>query len=594
MPTEPTGPFTDAFAIASGPPHPGTQAPTAELFDAMRPLADTAARYREQGWWRDGTFLDDLYSAAKQSPDQRAVVNWRVAQGRAVTLTFAELARQVERFAAGLHRLGVRRREVVAYQLPDWWETAALALACWRVGAVTMPISPRFGRREVTRMLAATGAALLVTTDRTPRPEHTQALALIADGLPTLRHHALIGDLPVTEPGTRPRPAAGTAPQDTALGPDEPATLLFTSGTSGNATAVVHSLNTLYAGVRRPLPIPPSPPGHPFPVLTPLSHGVGLRNGVLRPLVQRGSALYCDAWDAGRWLDLCATYRTSAPFAPPAMLASLASEQARHPRDLPAWKAVATMAASPSRELVRLLHRTLSRHVVNSLGSTEAAGITATNPTDPPDHAARSIGHPMPGVELRTGCAPRPDQASPVEVRSPSVCLGTFDRDTGRLRWRAAATDGWYATGDLVRPDGAGGLAYAGRAGDRISGTTQLMIPVLDVETQLREHPAVADVALVGYPGEHGDLPCAVVVPASEHLPGLAELHTWLADRGMTDWYWPTRVETVPHLPLNELGKVRKSDLRAWLIGERTFPSTGYPAHEQDAPPNTTPDTRSR
>ncbi|BAU82989.1 hypothetical protein SLA_2052 [Streptomyces laurentii] len=309
-------------------------------------------------------------------------------------------------------------------------------------------------------------------------------------------------------------------------------------------------------------------------MLTPLSHGVGLRNGVLRPLVHRETALYCDAWDAGRWLDLFGTYRTGSPLAPPAMLEALATEQSRRPRNPPAWEAVATMAASPSPELVGLLCRTLSGHVVNALGSTESGGSIATRLTDPPERAARSVGHPMPGIELRRKPATGPDQASPVELRSASTCLGTFDRDSGRLLWRAADTDGWFPTGDLMRPDGEGGLAYAGRAADRISGTTQLMIPVLDVEAELRAHPAVADAVLVGYPAEHGDLPCAVVVPAGERAPGLAELRTWLAGRGMTDWYWPTRVETVPRFPRNELGKVRKNVLRAWLTGARPLPAT--------------------
>ncbi|MFJ4185110.1 AMP-binding protein [Kitasatospora sp. NPDC089509] len=547
-----------------------------EPFDAMRPPPATAARYREQGWWRDATFLDDLREAAEQLPDQRVVVNWRAEEGRAAALTFAELAEQVERFAGGLYELGVRPGEVVAFRLPDRWETAALTLACWRVGAVILPISLRLGRREVARALASTGAVLLVTTDRAPTPGHLHAPAEPAAEPPSLRHHAVLGH-------DFPHPAARTAPHGIDLGPDEAATVLFTSGTTGSATAVVHSLNTLYAGVRRPLPFPPPAPGQPFPVLTPLSHGVGLRNGILRPLVHRTAALYCDTWDAGRWLDLCATYRTSAPFAPPAMLESLAEEQLRRPRDLPAWEAVAVLAAGPSRALVDLLCRTLSGHVVNSLGSTETAGITATSPADPPERAALSIGRPMPGVELRTDPG-----TGALELRSPSTCLGTFDRDTGRLRWRPADTDGWFATGDLVRPDGAGGLRYAGRASDRISGTTQLMIPVLDVEAELREHPAIADAVLVGYPAENGDLPCAVLVPADGHTaPDLAELHAWLADRGMTDWYWPTRVETVPGFPRNELGKVRKNTLRAWLTGTQPLPAADSPG-SPDSPDSPT------
>ncbi len=264
------------------------------------------------------------------------------------------------------------------------------------------------------------------------------------------------------------------------------------------------------------------------------------------------------------------------------MLEALAAEQDLRPRELPAWEAVAAMAASPSPALVDLLCRTLSRHVVNALGSTESGGVLATDPADPPERAARSVGRPMAGIELRMAPVTGPDQASPVDLRSASVCLGTFDRDTGLLLWRASDTDGWYATGDLMRADAEGGLRYAGRASDRISGTTQLMIPVLDVEAELREHPAVAEVALVGYPAEHGDLPCAVVVPAAGRAPDLAELRSWLAGRGMTDWYWPTRVETVERFPRNELGKIRKNVLRAWLTGDRPLPDAKDAPAEHD------------
>ncbi|MFI2613072.1 AMP-binding protein [Kitasatospora sp. NPDC018619] len=562
-----------------------------DLFEQLRPLPEAAARYREQGWWREETFLDDLSDAAARTPDRRVIVSRRADREQAITLTFAELAERVESFAGGLHALGVRPGEVVAFQLPDWWETAALTLACWRAGAVTMPISLRFGWREIGRMLASTRAVVLVTADRVPGREHTDALARLAGGLPTLRHRVVVGDAAATgalDFDASLRNAPPTAPRDAALGPDEAATVLFSSGTTGSATAVVHSLNTLHAAARRPLVVPPPAPGRPFPVLTPLSHGAGLRNGVLRPLVHRACALYCDEWDDGRWLDLFSTYRTGALIAPPAMLESLALEQRRRPRDLPDWEAVAAMAATPSRDLVALLRETLSRGVVNCLGSTEAGAMTATGPADPPERASRSVGSPLPGIELRMEPAPGHDQPSPVDLRGPSTCLGTFDRDTGRLLWRAADTDGWYATGDLLRPDGEGGLVYAGRAADRISGSTQLMIPVLDVEAELREHPAITDVVLVGYPAEHGDLPCAVIVPADGPSPSLDDLHTWLAGRGMTDWYWPTRIETVHRFPRNELGKVRKNVLRAWLTGEQDLPGTPGPTGTGTPPGKTT------
>ncbi|MFE4973107.1 AMP-binding protein [Kitasatospora sp. NPDC056651] len=162
-----------------------------ELFDAMRPPPAAAAHHRARGWWRDGTFLDDLRDAVEQVPDQRVLISHRADDDRTTTLTVTDLADRVERSAAALHGIGVRPGEVVAFQLPDRWEPAVLTLACWRVGAVTMPVSLRFGRREVGRMLASTAAVLLVTTDRDPGPEHIEALARLADGLPALRHHAV-------------------------------------------------------------------------------------------------------------------------------------------------------------------------------------------------------------------------------------------------------------------------------------------------------------------------------------------------------------------------------------------------------------------
>jgi cyclohexanecarboxylate-CoA ligase len=86
------------------------------------------------------------------------------------------------------------------------------------------------------------------------------------------------------------------------------------------------------------------------------------------------------------------------------------------------------------------------------------------------------------------------------------------------------------------------------------------MIPVNDVESQLLEHPAIDDVAVVGF-GD--DQACAVIVSAAP--PSVAELQAFLTAAGMTDWYQPVRVEVVDKLPRNSAGKVRKDLLRRWL-----------------------------
>jgi cyclohexanecarboxylate-CoA ligase len=106
-----------------------------------------------------------------------------------------------------------------------------------------------------------------------------------------------------------------------------------------------------------------------------------------------------------------------------------------------------------------------------------------------------------------------------------------------------------------------------GRASDRIGG--MFMIPVSDVEDQLRAHPDIADVTLVGYPdGNGGELACAVIVSTGSPGITLPELRTYLLDHGMTEWYIPSKLAHVPSLPRNNNGKVRKELLRRWLQGE--------------------------
>ena len=147
-------------------------------------------------------------------------------------------------------------------------------------------------------------------------------------------------------------------------------------------------------------------------------------------------------------------------------------------------------------------------------------------------------------------------------IRGASVCLGTVGRDSRTLQVLAEHDDGWYDTGDLTVPDGRGGYRLVGRASDRIGGA--FMIPVADVEDALRAHPDIIDVAVVGYRDNLEG--CAVLVSTGPIT--LDDVRSYLSGLGMTEWYWPTRVERVEALPRNQMGKVERARLRTWLASE--------------------------
>ena len=208
---------------------------------------------------------------------------------------------------------------------------------------------------------------------------------------------------------------------------------------------------------------------------------------------------------------------------------------------------------------------------------TEVTAHTWTRDDDPLLWGARSDGRPGPALEVdfRSDVPVTQERPAQLFVRGAGVALATLGRDSGRLKVVAEHDDGWYDTGDLAVPDGRGGLRIVSRVIDRIGGT--YMIPVNDVESELLDHPDVADVALIGYPdGRGGELACAVVVSRSPLLT-LGDLRAFLTSRGMTEWYQPSRLEFISALPKNSVGKVRKEPLRGWLrSGEEDAVPAGF------------------
>ena len=199
---------------------------------------------------------------------------------------------------------------------------------------------------------------------------------------------------------------------------------------------------------------------------------------------------------------------------------------------------------------------------------TEIVVGTVVGVDDPPDWSAHSDGRAIPGLELRVVTPDGREGTGSLQVRGAPLCLGTITEDIGQIAPTADVEDGWFETGDLARPDGRGGIRIMGRSVDRIYDRTgTVMIPVRDVEEELVQHPRVADVAIVPCRDGAGEEDvCAVVVPAGEP-PTLAELDEFLRLRGMTEAYHPSRLEIVDTLPRDQLGKIRKYQLRERFDG---------------------------
>jgi cyclohexanecarboxylate-CoA ligase len=201
--------------------------------------------------------------------------------------------------------------------------------------------------------------------------------------------------------------------------------------------------------------------------------------------------------------------------------------------------------------------------VAHDYGMTEVPMICVASPGDTDEQLANSDGKPIAGNEVRivddSAVLPAGVEGE-IQVRGGAVCHGYTDPS---LDADAFTADGWFRTGDRgqLRPDGH--VEVTGRTKDLIIRKGEKIAP-LELETLLIQHPAVAEVAVVGLPDdERGERVCAVLVTRSgASAPSLDEVSSFLRARGLMPQKLPEQVEVVGELPRTGLGKVAKLALR--------------------------------
>ncbi|MEU8523083.1 AMP-binding protein [Streptomyces sp. NPDC048577] len=531
--------------------------------------ADT---YRAAGWWRDETVLHDLRRWARERPDRAALVCYRGTAHESVS--YAELARRVDRLAVGLLRLGVRRGDVVTLQLPNSWELVALCLAAARVGAVPGPVVPVMRRREVEFMTRLTASPVYIGASQTRGFSYGEMSAEVAGAVPTLRHRVLLGastedlaggaldfgrDLYAPEPD----PELLASLDAIEAGPDDAGQIMFTSGTTGEPKGVVHSHNTLYSMNRAQADVLGLTGDEVTAMGSPTTHQAGFTWNFVMPLLLGATAVQVDRWDPRLMLRTLQEQRVTFFMGAPTFLSDLIDAQRETPHDLSALRSFATGSAPIAPLLVEDAREVLGCRVYALWGMTENGCVTVTRPGQPVLRAAESDGTPVPGMEVRivgrNGEPVEPGTAGLLQVRGSAQCLGYFRRHA--VYDACVTADGWFDTGDLARDDGHGGIRITGRVKDVIMRGAE-NIPVVEVEGALLRHRAVKDVAVVGYPDARlGERACAFLVTQGA-APGLEDVRAHLAGLGMARTYWPERLELVPALPRTPSGKIQKFALR--------------------------------
>jgi cyclohexanecarboxylate-CoA ligase len=275
------------------------------------------------GLWRDETVNVRFQQALKNCPDKIAVVAYRDGQDKPLRLSYRDLDTRVETVARSLSALGVGRGDVVSYQLPNWWEFVALALACTRIGAVSNPLMPIFRQHELKLILNFGESKVFIVPKKYRGFDYEEMARGMLPDLPLLKHLIVVdgggadsfeqrlmrNDLP---------PLSGPG-----LDPDDVMLLMYTSGTTGEPKGVMHTSNTLFSNLYAYSERLELTGAEVILGASPMAHLTGYGYLAILPILLNATTVLQDIWDVRRALEIVCSEQVTFSMASSTFVADL-------------------------------------------------------------------------------------------------------------------------------------------------------------------------------------------------------------------------------------------------------------------------------
>jgi acyl-coenzyme A synthetase/AMP-(fatty) acid ligase len=455
------------------------------------------------------------------------------AEGRRRDWHFGELIARSAGLSGAFAARGVRRGDVVMTLVGNRIEWALSLLACWRMGAVALPCSPQLRRRDLELRARAAAPALCVVAE--------EALGELPDGVPAMT----LAEVAVALDEDRPQETPAAIAAMTA---EDPALIVFTSGTSGEPRGVVHSHRYLEGQRAQAEHWLGSRAGELVWCTTAPGWSKSARNVFLAPWLTGAAAVIHDGrFDPAQRLDLAEALAVDVLCQAPTEYRMLAKRTPLRP--LPALRRMVSAGEALEAETIAAFREATGLEPADGYGQTETGHVTGNLVGEPVRPG--SMGKPLPGVAVRIV-----DGELQLEVASsPTFFCRYLDGE--------AFGEDWWPTGDLVRADEDGCLWFEGRSDDIIVSSGYRIGPA-EVESALLAHPAVAEAAAVASPDpERGAVVKAIVVPRgrppSEELVRELQEH---CKRETAPYKFPRIVEFATELPKTTSGKLRRAALR--------------------------------
>ena len=519
------------------------------------------------GNWPNLTADDYLNRAAEKFPDKVFIVDNNSETGEQNFVTYRRLDQLSRRIAVRLVQLGVDRGDVVAIQLPNWWEFVAIHLACVRIGAITNPLQPIFRERELEFMLKFAETKVLFVPEVFRGFRYRNMVDAIKHQLPELQHVFTLGgeERQFEEQFLATRWEDSTDTHELImqrkLEPNEVAEICYTSGTTGQPKGVMHTYNTLVACTG---PTSAFELTHNSVALmsSPLSHQTGFLYGFLTPLIYSGKVVFQDIWNADSAARLIHDEGVTFTMGATPFLSDLQTTRAieEYP---PNTLSLFVCAGAPiPRVLAKKAASRLGARIAAGWGMSENGLVTITQPDDAEEKVFGTDGIAWHGQEVRI-----------VDEQKTPVPAGVV----GELQTRGSANfvgylkrpeaydlddDGWFDTGDIASMDEDNYIRITARAKDIIIRGGE-NVPVVEVEELLYRHDDIIDAAVVAMPDPRlGEKGCAFVTLVEGASFTFEDARDSFAECKLAKTYWPERLEIIQEFPRTPSGKIQKFKLR--------------------------------
>ncbi|MFC5063216.1 AMP-binding protein [Actinomycetospora atypica] len=526
---------------------------------------------------------------AETVPDRPAVV-WEGEPGDSRTVTYAELADEVSRLGAGLTALGVGKGDVVAIYMPNLVEAFTAIHACNRIGAIYTVLFSGFGRDAVASRLASARATVVVVADaiyRRGKPVPLlDTLRSARPDAPTLQHTVVVdrtgNGVPLQDGETSYAALVADHPEGSelvALDPNEPAFLIFTSGTESRPKGVVHSVGGFLLGTWAN--------AHWQTAITDedvywVAADVGWLTFPIQAVIgglANGATIACyegalDTPSSARFYEVCEKHGITKVLCAPTVLRMLRKfgDDLAHAHPLPRLSLVTVQGEPLDGETFAWATDTLGIPVVNAYGQTET-GSTWTYPVAGVDDLkAGSTGTTLPGHACRVVDddgreVPDGTKGNLVMTRPfPTLARTVWDDHDRYLSTYFERFPGCYATNDEAVVDADGHLWVLGRADDVINVAAH-RLSTMEIEAVVGSHPRVVEAAVVGVPdATKGTVPVAFVTVSGDSGDGVADEVIRLVGDTIGGIARPDRVIVTAAMPKTRTGKIMRRLMREVLL----------------------------